>query len=554
MLCHSGRVRTRRRLGFGVAVVVALGAATLTACAAGPSQRPPVAVVDDDLARQQAPATTTGQPPPSTADDVPVTDLDWRDCTAQTRSSLTLPAGPAGLVLECATLPVQLDPGVSGQLDLGLLRARLPSTPMAAPLVLTTGADAPSTATLARIATAADDGLLAARPVVALDRRGTGGSTPLSCLTPAQRAALVEVDPDRGGATSDDALLAGRDATQECTDVLTPAELSLSTDRASDDLEALRTRWGVERLSLYGAGEGAGVAVRYAVAHPTRLAHLVLDSPTDPTADVASAADTAAAGAEAAFDAFAARCVALGCPLGADPRAAVTALLEQARAGTLAAAGSRRVLSSGTLLATLRTALATPGSPGLVDALATAGAGDASAVLALADATVLDRGLDGRFAVRCSDASLRPTPDQVGALVATFRSAHPLFGAQAAGDLAECLSWPTPADPDRDRSAGAAAPGPGRRRRRRSRHRRAGRCSHRGRAEPGGREDRRAALAGQWAPRGERVELHPRCGGHLPRRSDAARPRHRVPAVTCPRVRPRADARHRTGFGANVTR
>ena len=443
---RTRQVWTRQRLPAAI-IVAALGV-TLASCAAGPSERPPVAVVDDQLAREQSPQPTTSTPPPSTAGDVPVTDLDWHDCATQTRSALNLPAGPAGLVLECATMPVQLDPGVSGQLDLGLLRARLPSTPPSAPpLVLTTGADAISTATLARLATTGGEALLADRPVVALDRRGTGSSTPLSCLTSAQRAALVEVDPDRVGTVDDAALLAGRDATQECTDVLTPAELSLSTDRASDDLEALRTRWGVERLSLYGAGEGAGIAIRYAVAHPGQLAHLVLDSPTDPTADEANAADTAAAGAESAFDAFAARCVALGCPLGPDPRAAVGALVGQARAGAVVAGASRRVLSSGTLLATLRVALATNGSPGLADALAAAGRGDATAMLALADTTVLDRGLDGRFAVRCSDASLRPTPDQVATLVATFRTAHPLFGATAAGGLAECLSWPTPPTP-----------------------------------------------------------------------------------------------------------
>ncbi|WP_460863289.1 alpha/beta fold hydrolase, partial [Rhodococcus aerolatus] len=271
-----GRTVARLAGALGVAVVLAAG------CSAGPSQRPPVAVVDDRLPPADAtdPGSSTPAPPP--AAEVPDTDLAWTDCAARTRATLGLGPGPAGLALECATLRVPLDPATTGQLELGLLRARLATTPAdAAPVVLTTGSDAPSTTTLARLATDGGADLLAAHPVVALDRRGTGTSTPLDCLTARQRADLLDVDPDRPGTSVDTVLGAGRDATQACTDVLTPAELSLSTDRAADDLEALRERWGVTRLSLLGAGDGARTAVRYAVTHPGSVSRLVLDTPVD---------------------------------------------------------------------------------------------------------------------------------------------------------------------------------------------------------------------------------------------------------------------------------
>jgi pimeloyl-ACP methyl ester carboxylesterase len=424
-----------------VGTVLAVGLAA--GCSAGPSQRPPVAVVDDRLPPAAAgPTSTTATPPP--APEVPATDLPWTDCTDRARAELGLGAGPAGLVLECATLRAPLDPTTTGELELGLLRARLASTPAgAAPVVLATGTDAPSTATLARLVTGDGSALLAAHPVVALDRRGTGRSTALDCLTAAQRAALDDVDPDRPGAGTDAAVTAGRDATQACTDLLTPAELSLATDRAADDLDALRERWGVQRLALVGAGDGATLALRYAAAHPGSVSRLVLDAPADPGADAVTRADTAADGAERALDAAAARCAATACGLGADPRGAVVALLARTRTGPGVPGPAGQVLTSGALLAALRAGLAVPGTAAqdrLLAALTAAAAGDGGPALALLDPTATD----GRFAARCSDAAVRPTQDQVGQLVDRLRGTRPVFGASGAALLAQCLAWPTP--------------------------------------------------------------------------------------------------------------
>ncbi|GAB2906730.1 hypothetical protein GCM10027047_01170 [Rhodococcus aerolatus] len=124
----------------------------------------------------------------------------------------------------------------------------------------------------------------------------------------------------------------------------------------------------------------------------------------------------------------------------------MTELLARARAGGGIPAAGGRALTSGALLAGLRAGLAVPGTAAtdrLLGALASAAAGDGGPVLDLLDPA----GLDGAFAARCSDAALRPTPEQVGQLVDRWRTDHPVFGASAAGLLAQCLAWPTPSTP-----------------------------------------------------------------------------------------------------------
>ena len=63
---------------------------------------------------------------------------------------------------------------------------------------------------------------------------------------------------------------------------------------------------GRRALGILGTGNGRPVALSYAAKYPDRLARLVLDSPAP--VDAATATETAVAGQEAAFDAFARQC------------------------------------------------------------------------------------------------------------------------------------------------------------------------------------------------------------------------------------------------------
>lgn len=51
---------------------------------------------------------------------------------------------------------------------------------------------------------------------------------------------------------------------------------ALSLDRFVDDLEAVVDAAGLERFALYGASQGAPIAIAFACRHPGRVSHLVL--------------------------------------------------------------------------------------------------------------------------------------------------------------------------------------------------------------------------------------------------------------------------------------
>lgn len=430
--------------------VVCLSLVT-AACSAGPSARPDVAVEQNSPGR---PAETDQNPEPVIPDlQVPATDLSWTDCTSSTFERLGYSPSTPGVILECADFdaPVDASGEMFGSFSVGAMRARLDRTPAdAAPLVLTSGADRASIDTLADMAAGPSGGMLAARPVVAIDRRGIGRSAAVECTKIDAREALADLGQfaRTGGDAVDRAVTAGRDATIECTDLLQPQELAFATSYAADDLEQLRTIWGVDALGIIGTGNGASTALAYAAAHPDRLARLVLDSPTGIGADQLSVAEQKTQGREAAFAAFAQRCVALDCSLGGDPRTAVAQLRARSESGALGA------ISTHALLDGIAYALATStGDPSqralqLSDALNNARSGDTAALEQLTERAADAYGTDGQFVARCTDGQQWPSPESVRDAAASWSELYPTFGNDAALTALACSSWPTaPAAP-----------------------------------------------------------------------------------------------------------
>ncbi len=109
---------------------------------------------------------------------------------------------PAGLVLECGSYTAPVD--ANGRLRARSSRSvhcvpaspRRPPTP--APLVLTSGSDVASATTLAALAAGPASTLLERHPIVAVDRRGTGSSTPIDCGRTFDRRALADLGQSAG--------------------------------------------------------------------------------------------------------------------------------------------------------------------------------------------------------------------------------------------------------------------------------------------------------------------------------------------------------------------
>ena len=396
------------------------------------------------------PTTSTGADGP-TQIIAPKHDLVWKDCTAKEFGDAGTPAIP-GVVLECADYDADLDPvsGATGTLSIGVVRARSVQTPPdAGPLVFTTGTDLPSSLQLPIWLSRSGADVLKTRPIVAVDRRGMGMSSPIDCRDEFDRQEMRE----QAQFTSGDDPVASlgaitTTATTGCTDVIAPGDSAYDNARAAEDLERLRSTWDVPGLALLGVGNGAQVALAYAGSHPEKVVRLVLDSPIPPAVAAEAAAEDQAKAQQGALDAFAVQCVAVNCALGPDPKGAVDALLNSARAGRGPGGASVAVLANAII-----TALGYPSGDRvgstvkLANTLAAARTGDTNQLNSLINQADAIRGTDGQFVNTCSDALSRPTPDRVRELVVAWGKLYPQFGTVAALNMVKCLNWPSGSPP-----------------------------------------------------------------------------------------------------------
>ncbi|WP_099022763.1 alpha/beta hydrolase [Mycolicibacterium palauense] len=439
-----------RRVQFVIAVAAVT--AVVAGCAPGLAANPRYAT-DTGHGDQSGDTTTTPTappgPPPIAA---PKNDLSWRECTSQVFGEASLTA-PPGVTLDCASYDADLDPiaGATGTISIGVVRARSVSTPAdAGPLVYTTGSDIATSRQLPAWLVRSGPDVLKAHPIVAVDRRGMGMSSPVDCRDLFDRQEMrdqAQFEPGNDPvANLGDITMT---ATTSCTDTIAPGDSAYDNRHAAEDLERLRSTWDVPALALVGVGNGAQVALAYAGSHPDKVARLVLDSPIAPGVNAEAEAEQAVQGQQAALDSFAEQCLATNCALGPDPKGAVDALLTAAGQGRGPGGESVAALANAII-----TALGFPDSDRvtstsrLASILAAARAGDDGPLTALMNRAETERETDGQFINRCSDALNRPTPDRVRELVVAWGKQYPQFGTVAALNLVKCLHWPSGSAPE----------------------------------------------------------------------------------------------------------
>jgi pimeloyl-ACP methyl ester carboxylesterase len=423
--------------------------ALLAGCAPGLAANPRFAT-NSGAGPQGQPTTKPplNGPPPIAA---PKNELSWHDCTSREFDDAAVPAAP-GVKLDCASYDADLDPvnGSAGTLSIGVVRARSAKTPHdAGPLVFTTGSDLPSSLQLPVWLSRAGADVLGSHPIVAVDRRGMGSSSPVDCLDQFDRQEMHDQAQFEAG-NDPVANLADimQNATTSCTDTIAPGDSAYDDAHAATDIERLRSIWDVPALALIGVGNGAQVALSYASSHPDRVSRLVLDSPIALGVGAEAAAEQKVKGQQAALDAFAAQCAAVNCPLGPDPKAAVSSLLADARAGHGPAGASVASVANA-----ISTALGFPTGDrvgttnDLATALANARSGDTNLLTSLINRAQSTTGTDGQFVNTCSDALNRPTPDRIRELVVAWAKLYPQFGTVGALNLVKCVAWPSASPP-----------------------------------------------------------------------------------------------------------
>lgn len=433
---------TARRVGVVILAVVGLA---LAGCTAGPSQRPEIVTNDGGSAPTSQTVAPSSVPPLEEADG----SLEWRECRGEIQAALVAQQKPDWLAVECGRVNGVLDSPYApdrGTARIQLLRAG--DGPV--PLVVVNDVDGtPGTLYAARLAASLPPEFFDKFQLVGMDRRGTGNSGAANCVPASVRRSMIEPDP----AALDVAgwLSSAQTAGQQCAITLERQLPAIDTWRTAADLDVLRTALGVDRLNAIGHGEGSRVVSMYADRFPGRVGRLVLDGAPDPSADARVALESVAKGGEAAWDAFAADCVQRGCELGADPERALLELLGQLRDTPIY--GIDLDVTAGTVMHAVLVGLSDRTAwPTLSAALAQAGNGDGSGVVALLTPYVLGTDVqaaafDGALVTTCNDTRTRLSADQITKAATDWHKKYPIFGSLAAQQLAFCGPWTVPDHP-----------------------------------------------------------------------------------------------------------
>jgi pimeloyl-ACP methyl ester carboxylesterase len=377
---------------------------------------------------------------------------------------------------QCATLTVPLDstagasPGPTVDLAVVRRRARHPDERIGSLVVNPGGPGVPAIGYL-RSAVESFPAVVQDRfDLVAFDPRGVGESDPIDCvpsLDPLFDEAFSPSSPaERASLTAAFEQVATACAAHD--QQLLP---HVSTDDTARDLERLRVALGDRTLSFLGFSYATYLGARYASIHPDHVRGFVLDGAIDPALGARESVLQQVQGFEGALDDFLADCSAHPqCAFHHDGHAAAAYddLRARAARSPLAVAHQTRTLNQTRFDAAIVQDLYLGRSewPSLARALRAADDGDASALLALADAFV-GRGLTGAddgsleafWAIGCRDGPTLGDLAATRAVEADAARAAPRVGAFIVNNSLACSVWPVaPVAPDRAPTAAGAPP------------------------------------------------------------------------------------------------
>lgn len=358
---------------------------------------------------------------------------------------------------ECTSVAVPLDYSdpARGAIDIAVSRIRATSTSQRIGSLLinpggpgTSGIDFLRNIGLRELAT-----LRRRFDLVSFDPRGVGRSSPVSCLTNAQRDAGSLIDPVLDDPQEKQAYLQGMQAfvrgCKQNSGWLLPY---VDTMNAARDMDAIREALGEKKLTYIGFSYGTFLGEVYAHLYPTHVRALALDAVVDSTIPGPDWLVSRAAGLEAILQAFFVYCLArTSCLFGStgDPKGRLTALLQRLDSAPLPVRG--RKMSRGMALTAISSYLVFPFAwDGLSAALNAADGGDGSALMLIYD-TIVGRKANGSYsgapdatvAINCLDD--RPkyggsvSYDNLGEQLA---SASPTFGLALQYSLDACSIWP----------------------------------------------------------------------------------------------------------------
>lgn len=430
-----------------------------------------------------APSSQSGGPSDLTPVDplAPVPDpgdptIKWQDCTTQISSYIVGQKGAdRGFEFGCGTMRVPTDyadpTGKTKQLV--LIRVHLTSqTTKKGSMLVNPGGPGGSGTNLA-IGLALDLPLAVLKnfDLIGFDPRGVGESSPVTCLSAAEKDKYnaTTSDPQTQAQISEFSDDVKSFATS-CASKYDGLEHINSVETARD-MDQIRRAVGDEKLTYLGYSYGTTLGAVYATLFPDKVRALVLDGAVDPSITDLEATEAQLVGFEKAFDRFAADCVAKGCASGPDPRATVQSLLVSSAKAPIpsSVAAETRKASDGIVTTGVISALYDKGEwPVLDKAIAQAKAGDSAGLFKLADSYnqrfVSDGKVsysnlqDSNLAVNCNDSTTTFSLPDSQKYATAWRKKYTLFGGNFGWGLYSCSQWNTRRHPLPTISAPDAAP------------------------------------------------------------------------------------------------
>jgi pimeloyl-ACP methyl ester carboxylesterase len=290
---------------------------------------------------------------------------------------------------------------------------------------------------------------------VGFDPRGVKRSSPVKCMTDAERDAARAKVYDFGTEAGIAAVLADNKAiASQCAAQTGPVLGHIDTVSAAKDLDILRAVVNDAKLNYLGYSYGTFLGSTYASLFPDNVGRMVLDGALDPSISNEELTMGQAVAFEKAIRAYVANCQqGEGCPLTGDVDSGVQQIRDLIAAvqNTAWQAKDGRMVNATMFVSGLITPLYNDQSwPALTQALEGALKGDASLMLRLADLGA-DRGTDGKYtsnstfafsAINCLDYPMVSDTDAMRAEEQRLRQASPTLGYFFAYGGTNCVDWP----------------------------------------------------------------------------------------------------------------
>lgn len=301
--------------------------------------------------------------------------------------------------------------------------------------------------------------------LIGFDPRGVGLSSPIECVSDAEKDRLTAASPDvLTAAGFQQAKDEAKQVANLCSTKYGKDLAQFDTVNTAKDMDLIRQAVGDLKMNYLGFSYGTELGSVYAHLFPGKIRVEVLDGAVDPlTDDITSFADQLG-GFEGAFDQFAADCVTHApCNALHSPRQAVYAIVKKAGAAPLATGESRRLTSSLAITGVLEALYSRSDWPNLAAALSTALKGDGKGLLSLADQYNQRQPngsytniMDANTTISCNDSKPGPSDATIRATAQAWTKRFPIFGKWAAISLFGCQQW----QPDRTPPPLPSAPTP----------------------------------------------------------------------------------------------